>query len=183
MIDQAAALAGIAIADEYKHAMLDGLNQQRDSYDAIRKLHLPNSVAPAFVFDPLPPGATVATERAKPVYSKAPATLTAPSNLEDLAFSSAMDLADLLHRRKISSLALTEMYLARLKRYDPMLHFVITLTEERALAQAREADAEIAARQLPRPAPRHPLGRKRSARRQGLSHHLGRGRIRAPDHR
>ena len=37
------------------------------------------------------------------------------------------------------------MYLARLKRYDPKLHFVITLTEERALAQAKAADAEIAA--------------------------------------
>jgi Asp-tRNA(Asn)/Glu-tRNA(Gln) amidotransferase A subunit family amidase len=144
MIDQAAALAGIAIADEYKQAMLDGLNQQRDSYDAIRKLHLPNSVAPAFVFDPLPPGATVQSERAKPVYSKAPATLTAPSNLEDLAFASAMDLADLLRRRKISSVNLTEMYLARLKRYNLILLFGITLTEERALNLARVADADIA---------------------------------------
>ena len=51
----------------------------------------------------------------------------------------------LLRERKITSLALTQMYLARLKRYDPMLHFVITLTEERALAQARAADEEIAA--------------------------------------
>ncbi|MGB9028666.1 MAG: amidase, partial [Acidobacteriaceae bacterium] len=144
MIDQAAALAGIAIADETKQAMLDGLNQQRDGYDAIRKLHLPNSVAPAFVFDPLPPGATVNAERARPVYSKAPATLTAPSNLEDLAFASAMDLADLLHRRKISSTNLTEMYLARLKRYNLILLFGITLTEDRALTLAREADADLA---------------------------------------
>jgi Asp-tRNA(Asn)/Glu-tRNA(Gln) amidotransferase A subunit family amidase len=144
MIDQAAALAGIAIADEYKQAMLDGLNQQRGDYEDIRKLHIPNSVAPAFVFDPLPPGATVQSERAKPVYSKAPATLTAPSNLEDLAFASAMDLADLLRRRKISSVNLTEMYLARLKRYNLILLFGITLTEERALNLAREADADIA---------------------------------------
>jgi Asp-tRNA(Asn)/Glu-tRNA(Gln) amidotransferase A subunit family amidase len=144
MIDQAAALAGIAIADEYKHAMMDGLNQQRDSYDAIRRLHLPNSVAPAFVFDPLPPGATVQTERARPVYSKASATLVAPSNLEDLAFSPAMELADLIHRRKISSVNLTEMYLTRLKRYNLVLLFGITLTEERALTLAREADADIA---------------------------------------
>jgi Asp-tRNA(Asn)/Glu-tRNA(Gln) amidotransferase A subunit family amidase len=144
MIDQAAALAGIVIADEYKHAMLDGLNQQRDSYDAIRKLHIPNSVAPAFVFDPLPPGATVSTERAKPIYSKAPATLTAPSNLEDLAFASAMELADLIHRRKISSTNLTNMYLARLRRYNLVLLFGITLTEDRAHALAREADADIA---------------------------------------
>ena len=144
MIDQAAALAGIVIADEYKHAMLDGLNQQRDSYDAIRKLHIPNSVAPAFVFDPLPPGATVSTERAKPIYSKAPATLTAPSNLEDLAFASAMELADLIHRRKISSTNLTNMYLARLRRYNLVLLFGITLTEDRAHTLAREADADIA---------------------------------------
>ena len=103
MIDQAAALAGIVIADEYKAAMLDGLNQQRSGYEAIRKLHLPNSVAPAFVFDPLPPGATLNTQREKPIYSKAPASLTAPANLEDLAFASAMTLADLIRRRKISS--------------------------------------------------------------------------------
>jgi Asp-tRNA(Asn)/Glu-tRNA(Gln) amidotransferase A subunit family amidase len=144
MIDQAAALAGIAVAPEYKQAMLDGLNQQRDSYAEIRKLHLPNSVAPAFVFDPLPPGATINSERAKPIYSKAPSTLTAPANLEDLAFESAMNLADLLRRRKISATNLTDMYLARLKRYDPLLHFGITLTEDRARTQAREADAEIA---------------------------------------
>ncbi|WP_317891072.1 amidase [Edaphobacter bradus] len=37
------------------------------------------------------------------------------------------------------------MYLARLKRHDPRLHFVITLTEERALKQAAAADKEISA--------------------------------------
>ncbi|HLJ76129.1 MAG TPA: amidase [Acidobacteriaceae bacterium] len=144
MIDQAAVLAGITIAPEYSQMMLDGLNQQRSGYAQIRKLHLPNSVAPAYVFDPLPPGATVNTQREKPVYSKAAAVKTAPGNLEELAFESAMDLGDLVRRRKVSATNLTEMYLARLKRYDPMLHFVITLTEERALTQAREADAEIA---------------------------------------
>ena len=148
MIDQAAALAGIAIPDEDKAAMLDNLNQQRSGYDAIRKLHLPNSVAPAFVFDPLPPGATINTQREKPIYSNAPATLTAPANLpgdlEALAFESAMTLADLIRRKKISATNLTDMFLARLKRYDPILHFGITVTEDRARAQAREADADIA---------------------------------------
>src|SRR5207244_1620644 len=47
-------------------------------------------------------------------------------------------------KKKVSAVALTEMYLARLKRFDPKLHFTITLTEERAKAQAREADEEIA---------------------------------------
>ncbi len=144
MIDQAAALAAIVIPADDKAAMLDHLNEQRGSYIAIRKLDLPNSVAPAFVFDPLPPGATINTQRAKPVYSKAPATLNAPANLEDLAFESAMNLADLIRRRKISSTNLTQMYIARLRRYDPILHFNVTLTEDRALAHARQADADIA---------------------------------------
>src|SRR6267143_5437506 len=71
--------------------------------------------------------------------------LNAPKNLEDLAFASARELAELVRTKKVSSMALTEMYLERLKRYDPALKFVVTLTEERARAQAKEADAEIAA--------------------------------------
>ncbi len=144
MIDQAAALAGVTIAPEHVQAMLDGLNEQRSGYAQIRELHLPNSIPPAFVFDPLPPGAAIATQREKLVYSRATAALTVPPDLEDLAFASAMELGDLVRRRKVSSTALTQMYLARLRRYDPLLHFVIRLTEERALAQAREADADIA---------------------------------------
>src|SRR5260370_40835784 len=69
----------------------------------------------------------------------------APKNLDDLAFASARELGGLVRTKQVSSLALTEMYLGRLKKYDPTLKFVVTLTEERALAQAKKADAEIAA--------------------------------------
>src|ERR1700761_4747082 len=145
ILDAAAALAGVTLTAQQRSMMLDALNQQRKSYDAIRALHISNSIAPAFVFDPLPPGATVDTENRAMRVSKAPAISRVPSNLEDLAFLSARDLSEYLRRRRVSSTALTEMYLARLKRYDPMLHFVVTLTEERAMTQAREADREIAA--------------------------------------
>jgi Asp-tRNA(Asn)/Glu-tRNA(Gln) amidotransferase A subunit family amidase len=146
MLEAAAALSGVPLTAEQRAMMLDGLNQQRKSYDAIRALHIPNSVAPAFVFDPLPAGATVEKigDRAMRV-SKAPAIAQTPANLEDLAFLSARELTEYVRRKRVSSTALTEMYLARLKRYDPMLHFVVTLTEERAMTQAREADREIAA--------------------------------------
>jgi Asp-tRNA(Asn)/Glu-tRNA(Gln) amidotransferase A subunit family amidase len=40
---------------------------------------------------------------------------------------------------------LTKLYLERLKKYDPALRCVVTLTEELALKQAAEADKEIAA--------------------------------------
>ena len=145
MLDAAAALAGVTLTAQQRSMMLDGLNQQRKSYDAIRALHIPNSVAPAFVFDPLPPGATVDTENRPMRVSTAPAISRVPSNLEDLAFLSARELSEYVRRKQVSSTALTEMYLTRLKRYDPMLHFVVTLTEERAMTQAREADREIAA--------------------------------------
>src|SRR6266853_1668860 len=69
----------------------------------------------------------------------------APKNIEDVAFSSVRELAELVRTKKVSSVALTDMYLARLKRYDPTLKFVITLTEDRAKAKAQEADREIAA--------------------------------------
>lgn len=145
MIDEAAALAGVVITPEQKAAMLEGLTQQREGYSAIRALKLANSVAPAFIFNPLAPGETVDTER-KPIHiSKAPALQSTPANLEELAFLSVRELAEYVRTKKVSSVALTEMYLTRLKRYDATLHLAVTLTEDRALTQAREADREIAA--------------------------------------
>src|SRR6266481_9825768 len=147
MIDNAASIADVAIADEYKQMMLDNLNEQAKGYEEIYKLHIPNSVEPALIFDPALPGMQFETERKPLRISKAgnTAPASAPSNLEDLAFASARQLAELVRMRRVSSLALTEMYLGRLKRYDPALKFVVTLMEERALAQAKKADAEIAA--------------------------------------
>jgi hypothetical protein len=52
MLEAAAALAGVPLTAEQRAMMLDGLNQQRKSYDAIRALHIPNSVAPAFCVRP-----------------------------------------------------------------------------------------------------------------------------------
>ncbi len=144
MIEQAAALAGVVIEPGQRAMMVEALGEQREAYGAVRALHLPNSVAPAFVFDPLPPGTRIETARQPARYSPAPSVSTMPNNPEALAFLTAMELGALLRRKKISSVALTEMYLTRLKRYDPQLRFVVTLTEERALGKAREADADLA---------------------------------------
>src|ERR1700691_5804227 len=74
MIDAAAAIAGITLSDDQKKMMLEGLTSQRDALTAIRNLHLPNSVAPAFVFDPVPGGATLDTARTPLTLSPAPNT-------------------------------------------------------------------------------------------------------------
>ena len=115
---------------------------------------MPNSVAPAYVFHPLPAAKAISNDCAKlptaagkanygPIFDDG--DVAPPARIEDLAFATISEIAPLLRTRKITSLALTKMYLARLKRYDAKLHFVITLTEERAIAQAKAADAEIAA--------------------------------------
>ena len=155
MLDQAAALAGVPLTAEQKKMMLEGLEGQRDSYAQIRKLNIPNSIAPAFVFNPLQTPLSiprnVGGERIPLEPQRVFETLEvggridSQSTLEDFAFATISELADLLSTRRVTSLALTQMYLARLKRYDPQLHFVVNLTEERALAQAKAADAEIAA--------------------------------------
>ena len=60
-------------------------------------------------------------------------------------FSTVRELAEMVRTKRVSSVTLTKMYLARLKTYDARLHCVITLTEDRAMRQAAAADAEIAA--------------------------------------
>ncbi|MGC1483020.1 MAG: amidase [Candidatus Acidiferrum sp.] len=147
MIDNAAAIADVPIPEEDKEMMLDNLNQQAKSYEAIYALHIPNSVAPCLIFDPVLAGRKIETER-RPARTSRPSAVVAPStprNLEDVAFASVRELAELVRTKRVSSAALTEMYLERLKRYDPTLKFVVTLTEERARAQAKDADHEIAA--------------------------------------
>ncbi|MGE5321896.1 MAG: amidase [Actinomycetota bacterium] len=147
MIDKAADIADVRIADEYKDMMLESLNDRKKGYDAIYALHMKNDVAPCIIFDPVLPGMKFETTRRPMRLSAAPAVHAggAPKNLEDVAFYPVPQLAELVRTKKVSSTALTEMYLTRLKRYDPTLKFVITLTEDRAKAQAKEADRDIAA--------------------------------------
>ncbi|MGB6724109.1 MAG: amidase, partial [Terracidiphilus sp.] len=159
MIDQAAAMAGVGpFTGEQKQMMLDALKDQRDAYEPIRALKLANSVPPAFVFHPLPAAkAEEATAHRCQEVTAADVVKQgidccglvnipdAPAQIEDVAFATVGELSGLLRNGKITSLALTKMYLARLMRYDSKLHFVISLTEERALAQAKKADEEIAA--------------------------------------
>ncbi len=146
LIDNAAKIAAIPITDEYKAMMLDNLTNYSKGYQAIYALHIPNEVAPAVIFDPVLPGMKFETEK-RPAKISAPnvAASDVPRNIDDVAFYSVRQLAELVRTKRISSTALTEMYMARLKRYDPTLKFLITLTEERASAQAKEADREIAA--------------------------------------
>ncbi len=144
VVSGAGKLIGLAFADAKQDSMLDGLRDQLANYQSIRKVPLPNSVPPAILFNPIPIGTRLPSSPGKftaPEYRN----VAMPSDRRELAFYSIGQLAALIRARKITSVELTKMYLDRLKRYGPKLECVITLTEERAMKQARHADEEIAA--------------------------------------
>ena len=144
MIRDAEWAAGVSFTDEERKLMTSELNEQIEMYAQIRALNIPNSVPPALRFDPVLPGMTFDREE-KPFKISQGAAREIPTDRDELAFWSVLDLSRVLKARKITSLELTQLYLRRLKRYDPLLKCVVTLTEDTALKQARRADAEIAA--------------------------------------
>lgn len=66
-----------------------------------------------------------------------------PKNKNDLAFYSLHQLAWLIKHKKISSLELTQFYINRIKKYQDTLQCIISLTEEIAYRQAKNADEDL----------------------------------------
>ncbi len=109
-----------------------------------RKVEIEPILAPYSRWDPVLPNEAPVPQRDQFIWSKAdPGPL--PSKDEDIAFAPVTHLARWVEKRQISSERLTNIYLARLKKFNPTLRCVITLTENLALTQARNADQEIAA--------------------------------------
>ena len=144
MIDDAAALIGLEFSRAEKDSMVGDLNDLLDSYESLRGIEMSNSIAPAFVFNPILPGMVFENKSNKFSHNR-PRNVERPENLEDVAFWPITKLAELIRTRRVSSVELTNMYLNRLRKYGPVLECVVTLTHELALRQARRADEEIAA--------------------------------------
>ena len=142
-IASAEEVAGLHFDPAERELMLDGLKQQEQRIEALHKISLPNSVSPAIVFDPVPPGKKIPPPMNRPMVRSRSGVRAVPADIEQLAFLPVTELSELVRRGRVTSLQLTQMYLARLKKYDPVLKCVITLTADRALEKARAADAEI----------------------------------------
>jgi Asp-tRNA(Asn)/Glu-tRNA(Gln) amidotransferase A subunit family amidase len=141
MMHQAEKLIGIELTDAQEAMALGGVNRNLDSYETIRKIDIPLDTEPAIAFHPTRAKKELYVPKTKFRFGKV--ELPQFKTVEDLAFATVPQLAELLRTRKISSTELTKMYLDRLKRYGPKLLCVVTLTEELALKQAAAADAEI----------------------------------------
>jgi Asp-tRNA(Asn)/Glu-tRNA(Gln) amidotransferase A subunit family amidase len=141
MMRQAEKLIGIELTDAQEAMALAGVNRNLDSYENVRKIDVPLDTEPAIAFHPTRANKKLYTAKAKFRFAKAEPLQF--KSVEDLAFATVPQLAELIRARKVSSTDLTKMYLARLKRYGPKLLCVVTLTEELALKQAEAADDEI----------------------------------------
>jgi len=146
MLEAAQKIAGVSFTRAEQQAILMRLNAPSGymaGFAALRNANLRDDEPPAIVFNPVPPGKAVASGP-RGVVRSIPA-VSRPASDEALACLPVTHLARLIETRRVKPSELTELYLSRLAKYDSILHCVVSLTPELARAQAREADAEIAA--------------------------------------
>jgi len=142
-IAAAETLFGLELSTADRAEITDGLTDYRDDYLQLRAFPFDGSVVPSLVFNPIPAGMTFSNERFPARFSQV--DVERPADLEDAAFYTVLQLAELIRSGQVTSTELTRMYLDRLERYNPTYFFAVTITEELALEQAAQADAEIQA--------------------------------------
>jgi len=151
-------LFGVSFTEAERTQMSASFEEPNAALKALRDFEKPNSLSPALTFDPRLRGVKYPAQknrvnlrsRAKPL----------PASDTDIAFSSIIDLGIWIKNGQLTSLRLTQIYLARIEKYNPKLEAYITVTKDLALSQARAADAEIAAGNYKGPLHGIPYGAK-----------------------
>ena len=128
---------------------------QRELWQQEPPLPLGNGEPPALQFQPYPGGTGALMEKLvrqrgaaafnRGTYEPEPWTGAVPTSDDDIAFLPAHRLSALLKTRRITSARLTDIYLTRLKRLNPVLLCAVTIMEDQARTEAARADSEIAA--------------------------------------
>ena len=144
MLASAVRVVGESFTDAELDAMLDRVNQNLRLYADLHTLRLDNSVAPPLYFNPVLPGMPI-DRTSRPLRRSRQRRVNRPAAPEEIAYLPVTDLAELVRTRRVTSLELTKIYLDRLQRHGPRLQCVVSVTEDRALRQAAQADKEIAA--------------------------------------
>lgn len=143
MMHNAEKVIGIEFTDKQEDQALRGVNGNLDSYEALRKMEVPLDTEPAIVFHPALPGFHIKRAGAKTKFKFGKHEPIQFKSVDDLAFATVPQLAELMRTKKVSSVELTKMYLGRLKRYGPKLLCIVTLTEDLAMKQAQDADNDL----------------------------------------
>ncbi len=132
----------------------DEPNSQTSSEDAPLR-PLGNGEPPAFQFQAYPGGTGALIEKlwvgadGNPFESYPIAIPTwegeVPTRPEEIAFLPVHRLSALIRDRHISPVDLTEIYLERIKRFDPVLLCAVTILEGRAREEAQQAEIDLQA--------------------------------------
>lgn len=144
-IEEAEKLSGLRFTPAQREMIQADLQDALREYRQMQAFPLPNSVAPALIFEPDLRGRMPKNTPPANHVSLRPLLLKKPAAETDLAFLGIRALSSLLRKREISSVELTALYLRRLKQYDPPLAAVVSYTEEKAMQQAQKADADFKA--------------------------------------
>ncbi len=145
MIQQAEWIAGLHLSEEERASTATAVQSAIRRFEEMRQVEIGYDVPPALIFQPKPlvqELSQTVRRNARPIEWTPPQV---PTNEDDLAFLPVSELAALLRSRQVSSVELTRMYLDRLDRFDKFLHCVVSMTDDLALRQARQADREMAA--------------------------------------
>jgi Asp-tRNA(Asn)/Glu-tRNA(Gln) amidotransferase A subunit family amidase len=148
-IRQAEALLGLRFTAEERRQLTErqqffmDLEALRSSYAEIRSAAPDQSVMPALAFQPGPLAWTPPATDTGPTWTRV-GGVERPDDLEEAAFWTIPELAELIRTRQVTSTELTRMYLERLDRFDSDVHLVVTRLGEHALRQAERADGELA---------------------------------------
>src|SRR5215831_11895636 len=159
MLKTSLAVSGIDFGEEDRKAMLQGVNQSLTRYEELHKLHIPNNTSLPLYFTTIVPGMEVNKQKL-PFRISDPPSVKRPANLEDAAFWPVRQLAELIRTKQVTSVELTQMYLTRLHRINAKLNCVVTFLDDLGMAQAKQADAEIAAGKYKGPLHGIPWGAK-----------------------
>ena len=146
MIAGAERVAGVRYTQAEREQMLAGIEGWIGRAEALRAMEKPNSLAPALTFDPRLPGRAYAP--ASGGVTGLPGAGALASEPADIAYAPLWKQSQWLQAGLISSADLTEIYLARIAAYSGRLECFVTVTAERARAQARARDAERASGQV-----------------------------------
>jgi Asp-tRNA(Asn)/Glu-tRNA(Gln) amidotransferase A subunit family amidase len=142
-IPAAARLLDLKFTQKEVDTMYDGVKENLAVYRMMHKQSLNNNVPMSLWQSPVLPGMKFA-EKQETIKWNISSAARVPENKNDLAFYNILQLASLIKNKKISSVELTQFFIDRIKKYGDSLQCVISVTEELAMQQAKQADEEIA---------------------------------------
>lgn len=143
-------VAAVQLPDEALHKALPLVTRYRSHIERLRTVPVPLETEPAFSFTPgrrrKPAAASAPTSQTVPPATRRPAPrLPPPASEIDIAFATIADLRGWLSTGHVSSEQLARLALKRLRLHDPTLSCVVTLADQRGLAEAKRSDASMRA--------------------------------------